>query len=45
MYVDTSKTPNSSELQRYIEQITDSKCEFYNENTKAYFDWHFRHHK
>lgn len=45
VFVDMSKTPNSTELQRYINQISGSKCDFYNDKTKAYFDWHFEQNK
>jgi hypothetical protein len=45
VFVDMSKTPNSAELQKYINQISGSKCDFYNEKTKAYFDWHFEKNK
>lgn len=43
VYVDMSKKPSSVELQLYINKISGSKCEFYNEKSKAYFDWHFKH--
>jgi hypothetical protein len=45
MFVDMSKTPNSTELQRYINQISGSKCDSYNDKTKAYFDWNFEQNK
>ena len=45
VFVDMSKTPNSNELQRYINLISGSKCDFYNDKTKAYFDWHFEQNK
>jgi hypothetical protein len=45
VFVDMSRTPNSTELQRYIDQISGSKCDFYNDKTKAYFDWHFEQNK
>ena len=45
LFVDMAKTPNSSELQKYINQISGSKCDFYNEKSKTYFDWHFDNNK
>jgi len=45
VFVDMLKTPNSSELQKYIEQIINTSCDFYNQKTKSYFEWHFNHNK
>lgn len=45
IFVDMLKTPNSTELQAYINQVSGSTCDFYNERTKAYFEWHFEHNR
>lgn len=42
-YIDMKKSPNSSHLQDYINQIVGEKCESYNDKTKGYFDWHYHH--
>ena len=45
IFIDMLKSPNSSELQNYIDKIAGSKCDFFNEKTKAYFEWHYNHNK
>ncbi|KAB7529269.1 HNH endonuclease [Flagellimonas olearia] len=45
LFVNMGKTPISPDLKRYINQISGTKCHYYNENTKDYFDWHYEYHK
>ncbi|MDC0303608.1 hypothetical protein OAL15_01215 [Flavobacteriales bacterium] len=40
-FVDMEKKPNSPSLQNHIEMVKGEKCEYHNDKTKAYFDWHF----
>ncbi|MEK6153890.1 hypothetical protein WIW50_11545 [Flavobacteriaceae bacterium 3-367] len=44
IFVDIRRTPNSKHLQDYIDQILGTKCEYFNDQTKDYFDWHYQHH-
>ena len=44
IFIDMSKTPTSVELQGYIDKITGSKCDFFNDKTRIYFDWHYKQH-
>jgi len=45
VFVDMSKTPSSFELQNYIKQIVNTSCDFHNQKTKSYFEWHFNQNK
>ena len=44
IFIDMFKTPTSKELQSYIDRVTGLKCDFFNEKTCVYFDWHLKHH-
>jgi|SaaInlStandDraft_1057018.scaffolds.fasta_scaffold259070_2 hypothetical protein len=44
-FVDMLKTPTSVELQNFINKVSGNTCQYYNEETKSYFDWHFEHNK
>ncbi|UEG48631.1 hypothetical protein LK994_08275 [Ferruginibacter lapsinanis] len=44
-FVSLNKTPTSLELENYINQLTDTGCTYYNQNTVDYFNWHKEHHK
>jgi hypothetical protein len=30
-------------MRRYIKEIIDKECKYYNEKTKKYFDWHLEY--
>jgi hypothetical protein len=45
VFIDMKRLPSSPQLQHYINQISETKCEYYNVQTKVYFDWHFEHNK
>jgi hypothetical protein len=45
VFIDMSKTPNSSELQKYIDKVSNTDCDYYNQKTKNYFEWHYNHNK
>ena len=44
-FIDMSKTPNSAELQKYIDKVSNTDCDYYNQQTKSYFEWHYNHNK
>ena len=43
VFIDMKKSPNSLHLQEFISRVNGSKCEFFNNKTKKYFDWHYEH--
>ncbi|PTM03101.1 MAG: hypothetical protein DA405_11425 [Bacteroidetes bacterium] len=45
LFVDMLKTPNSVELQNFINEVSGNTCEYYKEETQSYFEWHYDHHQ
>ena len=45
IFVDMLKTPNSVELQNFINEVSGNSCDYYNAETKTYFEWHYNHYK
>jgi len=44
-FIQLLKTPITNELECYISKLKDNVCNYYNDMTKNYFDWHYNHHK
>jgi len=44
-FIDMNKKPISSHMQNYIKNIAETDCEYYNNETQNYFDWHLSYHK
>jgi hypothetical protein len=45
LFVDMKKSPNSKHLEEYISSVIGNKCEYYDSDTEAYFEWHYRINK
>ena len=44
-FIQLPKRPITEELERYTSELKDKVCEYYSDDTKKYFDWHYNHHK
>ena len=44
-FIELPKTPVTEELDLYISKLKDNVCDYYSDDTKKYFEWHFNHHK
>ncbi|MRG48582.1 HNH endonuclease [Chitinophaga sp. SYP-B3965] len=42
--VNMKKTPVTEAVNSLLSSLTGNKCSFYNESTKAFFDWHYKEH-
>ena len=45
VFIDMDKTPTSNDLRDYINRVANSDCDYFGDETKNYFDWHYNHHK
>ncbi|RMZ49610.1 HNH endonuclease [Flavobacteriaceae bacterium PRS1] len=43
-FIDLKKTPTTHHLNGYIKHVNGNNCNYYNDNTISYFDWHLIHH-
>ena len=44
-FIQLPKRPITEELERYTSKLKDNVCDYYSNDTKKYFDWHYQHHK
>ena len=44
-FIQLPKRPITEELEHYTSKLKDNVCEYYSDDTKKYFDWHYNHHK
>ena len=44
-FIQLPKRPITEELEYYTSKLKDNVCEYYSDDTKKYFDWHYNHHK
>jgi len=42
IFIDMNKTPKSTALQDYINVFSNTKCDYFNEKTEKYFNWHLK---
>ena len=43
-FISLNKTPSTHHLNSYIQEVNGNNCNYYNDNTISYFDWHLIHH-
>ena len=43
-FIRLSKSPITENVKSYLKNIDGRNCKFYNDDSKRYFEWHYKHH-